>query len=168
MVWRDVRDLTQIQHLAQLETLVALLNAGPANQLIYINLARDVRVSVDTARRWIDTLRSLHLGFLIRPWFKNVSRPLRKKNLNGSFEIGRVLMTRETGRRPSSRVICSRPLKGGMIWGSAISSWAIFVTRISVKWVSLSSYSSQRMGPCVPANPEWAETTPAIWRWRAL
>jgi hypothetical protein len=40
MVWRDVRDLTQIQHLAQLETLVALLNAGPANQLIYINLAR--------------------------------------------------------------------------------------------------------------------------------
>ena len=75
----DVRDLTQIQQLAQLEMLVALLNARSGNQLIYSNLARDVRVSVDTARRWIDTLCSLHLGFLVRPWFKNVSRSLRKE-----------------------------------------------------------------------------------------
>ena len=79
LVREDIRDLTQIQQLDQLELLVKLLSARSAHQLIYGNLASDVRVSIDTTRRWIDVLVSLHLGFLIRPWFKNVSRSLRKE-----------------------------------------------------------------------------------------
>ncbi len=46
---------------------------------MYGNLAQTVRVSVDTVRRWIDVLRQLHLGFLVRPWFKSVARSLRKE-----------------------------------------------------------------------------------------
>lgn len=79
LVREDLRDLTQIQNLAQLEVLVRLLVARSGNQLVYGNLARDIRVSVDTIRRWVDVLRDLHLGFLIRPWFKNVTRSLRKE-----------------------------------------------------------------------------------------
>jgi len=79
LVRGDIRDLTQIQQLDQLELLVKLLAERSAHQLIYGNLANDVRVSIDTTRRWIDVLVSLHLGFLIRPWFKNVSRSLRKE-----------------------------------------------------------------------------------------
>jgi predicted AAA+ superfamily ATPase len=75
----DVRDLTQIQQIDQLEMLVKLLADRSAGQLVYSNLARDVRVSIDTVQRWIDTLGSLHHGFLIKPWFKNVSRSLRKE-----------------------------------------------------------------------------------------
>jgi len=59
--------------------LVKLLNERSAHQLIYGNLAKDVRVSIDTTRRWIEVLDSLHLGFLVRPWFRNVSRSLRKE-----------------------------------------------------------------------------------------
>jgi len=79
LVREDIRDLTQIQQLDQLEMLVKLLSERSAHQLIYGNLANSVRVSIDTIRRWIDVLVSLHLGFLIRPWFKNVSRSLRKE-----------------------------------------------------------------------------------------
>ena len=79
LVREDIRDLTQIQQLDQLELLVKLLAERSAHQLIYGSLASNVRVSIDTARRWIDVLVSLHLGFLIRPWFKNVSRSLRKE-----------------------------------------------------------------------------------------
>ena len=79
LVREEIRDLTQIQQLDQLELLVKLLAERSAHQLIYGNLANDVRVSIDTTRRWIDILVSLHLGFLIRPWFKNVSRSLRKE-----------------------------------------------------------------------------------------
>ena len=79
LVREDVRDLTQIQHIDQLETLAKLLASRSAHQLVYSNLAKQVRVSVDTVRRWVDALRNLHLGFLIRPWFKNVSRSLRKE-----------------------------------------------------------------------------------------
>ena len=75
----DIRDLTQIQQVHQMETLARLLANRSAHQLIYGNLAKDVRVSVDTVRRWVEVLRNLHLGFLIRPWFKNVSRSLRKE-----------------------------------------------------------------------------------------
>ncbi len=79
LIREDVRDLTQIQQLDQLQMLVKFLADRSAHQLIYGNLARDVRVSVDTVRRWVDVLQSLHLGFLVRPWFKNVTRSLRKE-----------------------------------------------------------------------------------------
>ncbi len=34
---------------------------------------------MDTIRRWVDLLGRLHYGFLVRPWFKNVSKALRKE-----------------------------------------------------------------------------------------
>jgi len=79
LVREDIRDLTQIQQIDQLELLVKLLAERSAHQLIYGNLAREVRVSIDTVRRWVDVLVSLHLGFLVRPWFRNISRSLRKE-----------------------------------------------------------------------------------------
>lgn len=75
----DVRDLTRIQELGQLETLALLLSERSGHQMIYSNLANEVRVSVDTLRRWVDTLCSLHFGFLVRPWFRNVAKSLRKE-----------------------------------------------------------------------------------------
>lgn len=75
----DVRDLTQIHQLDQLELLIRLLSDRSGRQLIYSNLANQIQVSIDTIRRWVATLCNLHLGFLVRPWFKNVSRSLRKE-----------------------------------------------------------------------------------------
>lgn len=75
----DVRDMTQISQLDQLELLARLLIARSGQQLIYSNLARQIQVSVDTVRRWITILGNLHLGFVIRPYFKNISRALRKE-----------------------------------------------------------------------------------------
>jgi predicted AAA+ superfamily ATPase len=79
LVREDIRDLTGIQQIDQMEMLVRLLANRSAHQLIYSNLAREVRVSIDTVRRWIRVLCSLHLGFVIRPWFRNLSRSLRKE-----------------------------------------------------------------------------------------
>ena len=75
----DIRDMTHIQQIDQLEMLVKLLSDRSSGQIVYSNLARNVRVSVDTIRRWINVLSSFHLGFTIKPWFKNVSRSLRKE-----------------------------------------------------------------------------------------
>jgi len=79
LVREDVRDLTRVQELAQLEILVTLLAERAGSQLSYSSLAREVNVSVDTTRRWIDTLCSLYHGFLVRPWFRNVAKSLRKE-----------------------------------------------------------------------------------------
>ena len=79
LVREDVPDLTQVQQLDQMEVMARLLMDRSGQQLVYGNLARQVRVSVDTVRRWIAALCDLHLGFLVRPWFNNVSRSLRKE-----------------------------------------------------------------------------------------
>jgi hypothetical protein len=79
VVREEIRDMTQIQQVGQLETLIKLLTVRSSHRLVYDNLAKEVRVSVDTVRRWVDVLRDLQLGFLVRPWFKNVSRSLRKE-----------------------------------------------------------------------------------------
>ena len=79
LVREDIRDLTQVQQIDQMEVLVQRLSRQSARQLVYGNLAREVRVSADTIRRWVAALCDFHLGFLVRPWFRNVSRSLRKE-----------------------------------------------------------------------------------------
>lgn len=79
LVREDVRDSGRIQEIQQLEVLVAILEDRSGEQVVYSSLARDVNVSVDTIRRWIATLTYLHHGFLVRPWFRNVTKSLRKE-----------------------------------------------------------------------------------------
>jgi hypothetical protein len=50
-----------------------------AQALVYANLAREIQVSVDTAKRWVDLLARMHDGFIVQPWFKNVAKSLRKE-----------------------------------------------------------------------------------------
>ena len=75
----DVRDLTNIQQLGQLEMMAAVLAGQSGQQLVYGRLANRTRVAVDTARRWVAALCDLHVGFLLRPWHRNVARSLRKE-----------------------------------------------------------------------------------------
>ena len=103
LVREDIRDLTQIQQLDQLALMVRLLADRSAQQLVYVNLAGQVRVAVDTVRRWVAALCDLHLGFLVRPWFRNVSRSLRKEPkwyLRDWASIG------DTGCRAETFVAC--------------------------------------------------------------
>ena len=75
----DIRDLTQIHELAQLELLSDLLKHQAGQLLNYHNLANKVNVSVNTIRRWISVFERLYYCFLIRPWTKNVTRSLLKE-----------------------------------------------------------------------------------------
>jgi predicted AAA+ superfamily ATPase len=75
----DVRDLTEIRELDQLEVLVGLLGHRSGRQLIYSKLAAEIQISQDTLRRWICTLTSFGLGFVVKPWFRNVAKAIRKE-----------------------------------------------------------------------------------------
>lgn len=75
----DIRDLTRVQEIGQLEHL-SLVIANQVGQLCsYTSLSKAVRVSVDTVRRWITLLEALYWCFAIRPWHSNVARSLRKE-----------------------------------------------------------------------------------------
>lgn len=75
----DLREVSRLQDLAAMETLALILTEQSAQQLVYSNLSREIGIAVDTVRRWIDLLVRLHYGFLVRPWFKNVAKSLRKE-----------------------------------------------------------------------------------------
>ena len=75
----DLRDLTRIQELGQIEMLAMNLSGHVGQLTSYSKLAREIRVSVDTVRRWTATLESLYYCFSVRPWYKNVTRGLRKE-----------------------------------------------------------------------------------------
>lgn len=79
LVREDIRDLSNVQNIYQLESLVTLLASLSAQRLGYSSLAKQVRVSIDTIRRWIATLDDFHFGFTLRPWYKSVPRSLRKE-----------------------------------------------------------------------------------------
>jgi predicted AAA+ superfamily ATPase len=75
----DLRDLTRIQELGQVEMLAELLRTQVGQLTSYSYLAKNVRVSVDTVRRWIATLESLYYCFTVKPWHRNIARALRKE-----------------------------------------------------------------------------------------
>jgi len=75
----DLRDLAKVADLGTLETLMQLLAERSGQQIVYSNLAQEIQVSVDTVIRWIDLLGRMHYGFLVRPWFANVAKALRKE-----------------------------------------------------------------------------------------
>ena len=75
----DLREVAHITDLGTMEILMQLLAERSAQQLVYSNLAQEIQVAVDTAKRWIDLLGRMHYGFLVRPWFKNIAKALRKE-----------------------------------------------------------------------------------------
>jgi uncharacterized protein len=79
LIREDVRDVALVQDLGALESLAQILAERSATQLVYSSLSREIGVAVDTIRRWVDLLGRLHFGFLVRPWFKNVNKALRKE-----------------------------------------------------------------------------------------
>ncbi len=79
LVRGDLREVSQVHELGQIELLAKLLADRSGQQLIYSSLAGEIRVSADTVRRWIDLLAGLHLGFVLRPWARDVANSLRKE-----------------------------------------------------------------------------------------
>ena len=103
LVREDIRDLTHIHELSQIEALVLYLESHSGDQVIYSTLAGVVGVSVDTARRWVATLAGFYLGFTLQPWFTNVARSLRKEP---KWFLRDWSLVADAGKRAETFVAC--------------------------------------------------------------
>lgn len=79
LLQEDIRSLSRIQELGQMEILTNLLKHQPGQLTNYSALAVKIQVSVDTIRRWIKTLESFFYCFTLKPWSKNIPRALLKE-----------------------------------------------------------------------------------------
>lgn len=79
LINEDIRDVSMIHDLQSLTLLIEILQRQASCALTYSNLATQLRVSVDTIRRWIEILESFYFCYLIKPWSKNIARALTKE-----------------------------------------------------------------------------------------
>ncbi|MDP8262408.1 MAG: ATP-binding protein [Candidatus Ancaeobacter aquaticus] len=76
LIREDIRDLSRIQELGQIELLAEILKYQAGQLTNYSTLANKIDVSSDTVRRWIKTLQAFFYCFTIQPWTKNIPRSL--------------------------------------------------------------------------------------------
>ena len=79
LIGNDVREIATLQDPASFRVLTALLAERSSSPLIYSDLSRELDVTVDTIKRWVELLTRLQYGFCVRPWFANVAKSLRKE-----------------------------------------------------------------------------------------
>lgn len=75
---RDVRDLTQVGSIETFTRFVRACAARTAQLLNLSDLARDVDVSVPTAKSWLSVLVASCQVFLLQPYHTNVTKRLVK------------------------------------------------------------------------------------------
>ncbi|MGM0558902.1 MAG: ATP-binding protein [Myxococcota bacterium] len=75
----DLRELTRIRELGQVETLSMFVADRVGATVNYSSFSRDIGASVNTIKSWLETLERLYYCFSVRPWHKNVTRALRKQ-----------------------------------------------------------------------------------------
>jgi len=112
LLQQDVRELTKVQELGQLEVLALLLKNQAGQLTSYTALANKVRVSVDTIRRWLGVLEAMYYCYAIRPWSKNITRSLLKEP---KYYLWDWSLCSDTGARHEN-FIASHLLKAVHYW----------------------------------------------------
>ena len=75
----DIRDLSAIRELDQIEVLAHILQRQAGQLVNYSNLSKKIRVSDQTIRRWVAVLDSFFFCFRVAPWSNNIPRSLLKE-----------------------------------------------------------------------------------------
>jgi hypothetical protein len=75
----DLRDLSRIAELSQMQLLAEILQEESTHSLNQSHLAAKIKVSAPTLHRWIEVLKDLYFCFSLQPWSKNLSRSLIKE-----------------------------------------------------------------------------------------
>jgi len=79
LVREEIREVAKVQEIGQLEMLVVLLEKQAGQVTKYSTLAKQLQVSIDTVRRWLDVLEGFYYCYRIRPWYQNITTALRKE-----------------------------------------------------------------------------------------
>jgi len=75
---RDIRNLSQVGELSQFERFLRLCATRTGQILNISDLARDIGVSVTTAKRWLSLLETGYQIYLLYPYYKNIGKRLIK------------------------------------------------------------------------------------------
>ncbi len=79
IIREDIRDLTAIKSIGDMETLCYLLPSKVGSPLSVPSLASDLRVTYNSVRNWLSIFERFFLIFSVYPWTKKISRAIQKE-----------------------------------------------------------------------------------------
>jgi len=112
LIREDIRDLTEIKSVGDMELLYLLLPSKVGNPLSIPSLARDLRLSYNTVRSWLSVFERFFLVFTITPWTQKIARAIQKERKIYLFDAPRI-------EEPSARF---ENLVALELW-RAVTSW---------------------------------------------
>ena len=75
----DIRDLASLRSIGNVEILFSLLPSRIGSPLSMASLSRDIHVSFDSVRNWIEIFENFFMVFRIPPWSQKISRAITKE-----------------------------------------------------------------------------------------
>lgn len=90
LIREDVRDLTAVQNIDDVETLFHLLPSRVGAPLSIPSLASDLRVAYNTVRSWLSILERFYLTFTLTPWTPQIARAIHKERKTYLFDYAQI------------------------------------------------------------------------------
>lgn len=78
LIREDIRELTGITALGDLETLFSLLPSRVGSPLSIPSLSEDLKAAYNTIKSWLEAFDRFYLTFSVTPWTRRVNRATRK------------------------------------------------------------------------------------------
>jgi predicted AAA+ superfamily ATPase len=100
----DLMDIGAVRELRLIEDLIHLLADRVGSTISYESLGRDLQVSGNTVKRWIEVLESLFVIFQVKPYSKDLKKLIRKEPKIYFYDIGQV--TSGLGAKLENLVAC--------------------------------------------------------------
>ena len=79
LIREDIRDLTGIKSIMDVETLYMILPSRIGSPISIPTLSRDLKVSYNSVKSWLSVLETFFMLFSISPWTKKISRAIQKE-----------------------------------------------------------------------------------------
>ena len=96
LIREDIRDLTGIKSIVDLETLYFLLPSKVGSPVSIPSLASDLKVSYNSVRSWLSVFERFFLTFSIGPWTRKIARAIQKERKLYLWDTPRI-------REPAAR-----------------------------------------------------------------
>ncbi|KPA11856.1 ATPase AAA [Candidatus Magnetomorum sp. HK-1] len=90
LIREDIRDLTQIKSIGDLENLYLLLPDKIGSPLSVSSLSEDLHVSYNSINQWLDLFERFYISFTIRPWSKKIARAVHKERKLYIWDVPRI------------------------------------------------------------------------------
>lgn len=110
-VERDIRQIQNVQDLSLFLSFLELLAAKVGNVLNLSEISKNLGVSQPTVKRWISLLESSRIIYLLRPYFKNITKRIVKSPKIYFTDTG--LLTYIL-RYPDSATLAAGPANGAV------------------------------------------------------